>query len=81
MDSFKIFDVTADEATGQWIDYPVDSGETTSRAEWLAKSDTDAQHFDTHIAWERDGEITTTAPSYWSDWSEITIAIRVTWSA
>jgi len=78
----RIMDVTADAETGEWISAPIDSGETTTLEDWCKMEDTDDQHFDTHIAWVADDEITLSYPGRFEveslGWQETEVALRVT---
>lgn len=48
--------VYADRGTGEWLCEPEYVGEV-SRAEWLAKDDTEEVHFDTYEHFEQAGDI------------------------
>ena len=43
----RVFKVSANPETGQWLGVPTDTGRTTTADAWLLKRDTNALHFDT----------------------------------
>jgi hypothetical protein len=48
METYEVFSVIADPATGEWITTPWFTGEKVSAEWWYSLDDTDEVHFDTY---------------------------------